>query len=73
MPTASGGPVVNEITGDSSEPGERTWGETPAEFAAELAALRDEPEAEPAPAAGEEVVAEPAAGDRGRRGAGGRG
>ena len=27
---------------DSSEPGERTWGETPAEFAAELAALRDE-------------------------------
>jgi len=28
-------------TGDSSEPGERTWGETPAEFAAELAALRD--------------------------------
>jgi hypothetical protein len=30
------------LTGDSSEPGERTWGETPAEFAAELAALRDE-------------------------------
>jgi len=27
---------------DSSEPGERTWGETPAEFASELAALRDE-------------------------------
>ncbi len=62
VPTASDGPVVNEITGDSSEPGERTWGETPAEFAAELAALRDEPEAEPAPAA-EEVVAEPAAGE----------
>jgi len=36
------GPVVNELTGDSSEPGERTWGETPAEFAAELAALREE-------------------------------
>jgi len=35
------------LTGDSSEPGERTWGETPAEFAAELAALRD---LEPAPA-----------------------
>lgn len=39
--------------GDSSEPGERTWGETPAEFAAEMAALRDavetaEPAAEPA-------------------------
>ena len=28
-------------TGDSSEPGERTWGETPAEFAAEMAALRE--------------------------------
>ena len=27
------------VTMDSSEPGERTWGETPAEFAAELAAL----------------------------------
>jgi hypothetical protein len=27
--------------GDASEPGERTWGETPAEFATELAALRD--------------------------------
>ena len=36
------GPVINEATGDSSEPGERTWGETPAEFAAELAALREE-------------------------------
>jgi hypothetical protein len=40
----STGPVVNELTGDSSEPGERTWGETPAEFAAELAALREETE-----------------------------
>jgi hypothetical protein len=29
------------LTGDSSEPGERTWGETPAEFAAEIAALRE--------------------------------
>ncbi len=29
------------LTGDSSEPGERTWGETPAEFAAEMAALRE--------------------------------
>ena len=29
-------------TGDSSEPGERTWGETPAEFAAEMAALRED-------------------------------
>ncbi len=28
--------------GDASEPGERTWGETPAEFASELAALREE-------------------------------
>ena len=39
---SAAGPVVNELTGDSSEPGERTWGETPAEFAAELAALREE-------------------------------
>jgi hypothetical protein len=29
------------LTGDSSEPGERTWGETPAEFATEMAALRE--------------------------------
>jgi hypothetical protein len=36
-PVASGRP-----RGDASEPGERTWGETPAEFASELAALRDE-------------------------------
>ncbi len=53
---------------DASEPGERTWGETPAEFAAELAALRDEeaalqPEAaaEPAPFVGVAAVAQPAA------------
>lgn len=30
---------AGEYAGDSSEPGERTWGETPAEFAAEMAAL----------------------------------
>jgi hypothetical protein len=35
-------PAAARPTGDASEPGERTWGETPAEFAAELAALRDE-------------------------------
>jgi len=34
-------------TGDSSELGERTWGETPAEFAAEMAALKAA-DAEPA-------------------------
>ena len=39
----SAGPeTAAAATGDSSEPGERTWGETPAEFAAELATLRDE-------------------------------
>ena len=41
------------LTGDSSEPGERTWGETPAEFAAEMAALREAEQAQafpPAPA-----------------------
>jgi hypothetical protein len=40
----NGGEAVPEpgsLTGDSSEPGERTWGETPAEFAAEMAALRE--------------------------------
>ena len=47
IPSAAGPPVAaaagaSAPTGDSSEPGERTWGETPAEFAAELAALRDE-------------------------------
>jgi hypothetical protein len=36
---------------DSSEPGERTWGETPAEFAAEMPALQEE--ADEAAAAGE--------------------
>jgi hypothetical protein len=39
--------IASSPTGDSSEPGERTWGETPAEFAAELAALRDEAAASP--------------------------
>jgi hypothetical protein len=39
------------LTGDSSEPGERTWGETPAEFAAEMAALRASEQAQAAPAA----------------------
>ena len=48
-------PEPGSLTGDSSEPGERTWGETPAEFAAEMAALR---EAEAA--AGEPQTARPA-------------
>ena len=39
------------LTGDSSEPGERTWGETPAEFAAEMAALREDEQAPAAPGA----------------------
>ncbi|HET6496018.1 MAG TPA: hypothetical protein VFH61_11730 [Thermoleophilia bacterium] len=34
---ASVGTPIEEQTPDSSEPGERTWGETPAEFAAEFA------------------------------------
>ena len=38
--------------GDASEPGERTWGETPAEFASELAALRGEEAALQAATAG---------------------
>ena len=45
-------PESGSLTGDSSEPGERTWGETPAEFAAEMAALRA---AEAAPA-GQQAV-----------------
>ncbi len=44
-------------TGDSSEPGERTWGETPAEFAGELAALRQQ---QAPPAAAQPAVAEAA-------------
>ena len=51
-------PEPGSLTGDSSEPGERTWGETPAEFAAEMAALR---EAEAAPAQPQEIWDEPAA------------
>jgi len=41
-PAMAAAAVTSPPTGDSSEPGERTWGETPAEFAGELAALRDE-------------------------------
>ena len=40
-PAIAAAAIVSPPSGDSSEPGERTWGETPAEFAAELAALRD--------------------------------
>ncbi len=50
-------PEPGSLTGDSSEPGERTWGETPAEFAAEMAALR---EAEAAPAGPPVARPEPA-------------
>ena len=49
-------PEPGSLTGDSSEPGERTWGETPAEFAAEMAALR---EAETAQAQPQDVWDEP--------------
>ncbi len=46
------------LTGDSSEPGERTWGETPAEFAAEMAALREAEQAQAYPGApAEDAVA----------------
>jgi hypothetical protein len=56
IPSATGPGItaatgVSALTGDSSEPGERTWGETPAEFAAELATLRDEAAATPPTAA----------------------
>ena len=61
VPASGGGPVVNELTGDSSEPGERTWGETPAEFAAELAALRED--AVPREAAADDSAAVAAADD----------
>jgi hypothetical protein len=40
------GAEPGSLTGDSSEPGERTWGETPAEFAAEMAALREAEQAQ---------------------------
>lgn len=39
---AAGDVTPEPPTGDASEPGERTWGETPAEFASEMAALQDE-------------------------------
>ena len=45
------------LTEDSSEPGERTWGETPAEFATEMAALREAAQ-EQAPDAVEAAAAE---------------
>lgn len=41
-PEIAAAAIASPPTGDSSEPGERTWGETPAEFAAELAALHNE-------------------------------
>src|SRR5665647_2611664 len=41
-PQIAAAAIASPPTGDSSEPGERTWGETPAEFAVELAALHNE-------------------------------
>jgi hypothetical protein len=38
----AGDAALEPPSGDASEPGERTWGETPAEFASEMAALQDE-------------------------------
>ena len=64
---ADAAPEPGSLTGDSSEPGERTWGETPAEFAAEMAALAEADSAkaqpreiwdEPAPVAEESAVAD---------------
>jgi hypothetical protein len=55
---AEAAPDPGSLTGDSSEPGERTWGETPAEFAAEMEALH---EAEAAQAQPAEIRGEPAA------------
>jgi hypothetical protein len=45
------GAEPGSLTGDSSEPGERTWGETPAEFAAEMAALREAEQVQAYPSA----------------------
>jgi len=65
IPSAAGAAIAAAAvalppTGDSSEPGERTWGETPAEFAAELAALRDAaPAASPATSPAEISPLEP--------------
>ena len=50
-PEIAAAAIASPPTGDDSEPGERTWGETPAEFAAELAALRDEAAAAATPPA----------------------
>lgn len=61
-PEIAAAAIASPPTGDSSEPGERTWGETPAEFAAELAALHNEaPAAAPAGAAMAPIAAETAA------------
>jgi hypothetical protein len=60
-PEIAAAAVASLPTGDSSEPGERTWGETPAEFAAELAALNDKAAvAEPATPPAHALTAEPA-------------
>ena len=48
---ARAGAEPGSLTGDSSEPGERTWGETPAEFAAEMAALREAEQVQAYPSA----------------------
>jgi hypothetical protein len=47
-PALAAAAVTLEAPIDSSEPGERTWGETPAEFAAELAAAASGEGGEPA-------------------------
>ena len=58
-PEIAAAAIASASTGDSSEPGERTWGETPAEFAAELAALRHEAAASPATPPADISPAEP--------------
>ena len=50
-PEIAAAAIASPPTGDDSEPGERTWGETPAEFAAELPPLRDEAAAAATPPA----------------------
>lgn len=57
--SADAGDEPGSLTGDSSEPGERTWGETPAEFAAEMAALRAAEEAAAEPSSYETFEPEP--------------
>jgi hypothetical protein len=57
-------PEPGSVTGDSSVPGERTWGETPAEFASEMAALRQAEQGQAPPTAAaldEAALAAPAA------------